>query len=86
AEEQSYENRYGKTVSWKFVGISDLEYIQDNSLESGTEIKSRLFKSKIPSRNVQSKDQLTIFRWQAEAQARNKDNTRLSAKEELPPA
>jgi hypothetical protein len=59
AEEHAYPNAEGKIVSWKLVGVSDLELLSTDTFEDGTEIKSRLFHSDDPSRLVQSKDELT---------------------------
>ena len=59
AEEHTYPNAEGKSVSWTFVGVSDLEMLSTDTIKDGIEIKSRLFHSDDPSRLVQSKDELT---------------------------
>jgi uncharacterized protein (UPF0548 family) len=73
-EEHSYENADGQIVSWKFVGISDLEVISSASIKDGTEIKTHLFKSQEPSELVLPKDQLTVFQWELERQNRKSNS------------
>ncbi len=61
-EEHSYTNIAGELVFWIFVGIGDLEKLLDNSIEDGTEIRSRIFRSGSSDSVVRAKDDLTVFR------------------------
>lgn len=70
AEEVAYQNTYGQTVHWEFVGLVDLEELPIERIEDGVEIKSRLFRSKNPTHLARSKDELTIFRWEQERRQR----------------
>ncbi len=47
--EHSYQNTYGETVTWEFVGLVQLDELMDESIEDGTEITSRLFSHTDPS-------------------------------------
>jgi len=69
-EEVSYQNTYGQTVHWEFVGLVDLEELPIEAIEDGVEIKSHLFSSKNPTRLARPKDDLTIFRWEQERRQR----------------
>ncbi len=60
AEEQSYQNGEGETVYWEFVGLANLEELTE-SIQDGTEIRSRLFDSSNPSSLVRPKDQLSVY-------------------------
>lgn len=70
AEEVAYQNTYGQTVHWEFVGLVDLEELPSETIEDGVEIKSRLFRSKNPTHLARSKDELTVFRWEQERRQR----------------
>ena len=70
AEEVSYQNTYGQTVHWEFVGLVDLEELSIDAIEDGVEIRSRLFRSKNPAHFARPKDELTIFRWEQERRQR----------------
>jgi hypothetical protein len=59
-QETSYENMYGKLVSWEFVGLGDLEQLFDDSIVDGTEITSRLLTTSSPSGLISSKDNLQV--------------------------
>lgn len=48
-EEHAYQNMYGQTVTWKFVGLVWLDELMDQAIEDGVEIKSRLFSHTEPS-------------------------------------
>ncbi len=59
-EEHSYLNMYGETVTWAFVGLDDLDEL-DNTMHDGVEIRSRLFGHRNPSSLVRSKADLSLF-------------------------
>jgi hypothetical protein len=59
SEEQEYENFQGSTVRWTFKGLSDLEEILAERIDSGTEICSSLYRGTRASELVRSKVQLT---------------------------
>jgi len=65
-EEVSYENVYGDVVSWRFLGLVELEEIDADSIGDGTEIKSRLLRCKEPKKRVHKKEDLTVYRWERE--------------------
>lgn len=57
----SYQNVYGQTVQWSFVGLGNLEEILADAIRDGTEIRSRLFGHNEPSKLVLAKEQLSVF-------------------------
>jgi hypothetical protein len=59
SEEHEYENSQGNTVRWVFRGLSDLEEILAEKIESGTEICSSLYHGTRSSELVRAKSQLT---------------------------
>jgi Domain of unknown function (DUF4288) len=59
-EENSYKNMYDQTVTWEFIGLENLEEL-DDSMHDGVEIRSRLFGHKDPSSLVRSKPNLSVF-------------------------
>src|SRR5260221_8327196 len=59
-EEHSYQNMYGQTVTWAFVGLDDLDEL-DNTMHDGVEIRSRLFGHRNPSSLVHPKADLSVF-------------------------
>ena len=61
-EEQQYENPYGETVSWKFLGLSDLAELLDKEVSSGIEVASARHSGADASSLVVSKERLTAFR------------------------
>src|SRR5258705_7294 len=42
AENHSYKNSAGETISWEFVGLGNLQTLGDKKISDGTEIHSRL--------------------------------------------
>ncbi len=60
AEEHSYKNMYEQTVTWEFIGLDDLDEL-DNTMHDGVEIRSRLFGHRNPSSLVRSKADLSVF-------------------------
>jgi hypothetical protein len=61
SEEHSYKNFQGRTVYWEFVGLENLEEILDETLQNGTEVRSRRLIVDDPSTLVRGKERLTIF-------------------------
>ena len=59
-EENSYQNMYGQTVTWAFVGLDDLDEL-DNTIHDGVEIRSRLFGHRNPASLVRTKADLSVF-------------------------
>jgi len=55
--EDSYQNTYGQTVTWEFVGVAELDELIDESIQDGTEITSRLFTHPDPASLVLRQDQ-----------------------------
>jgi hypothetical protein len=60
-EELSYKNMFGQTVTWKFLGLADLEELSSKRLRDRTEIRTRFFRHKEPNDLVTSKDRLSIY-------------------------
>ena len=59
SEEHSYKNENDEEVKWRFVGLATLAEL--DTLEDGTELKSRLFRSENPDKLVCQKDKLEVF-------------------------
>jgi hypothetical protein len=59
--EHSYKNYQGSDVYWEFVGLENLEEIFDETIQDGTEIRSRRLLVEDPLTLVRGKDGLTIF-------------------------
>ena len=62
AEAHSYENGRGETVHWIFKGLSELEEILADRLESGTEVCSVLHDGTRGEELVRPKDDLSTSR------------------------
>ncbi|MBA3873805.1 MAG: DUF4288 domain-containing protein [Anaerolineae bacterium] len=60
SEETAYLNMYGQTVTWTFVGLDDLDEL-DNRMHDGVEIRSRLFGHLTPTSLVRAKADLSVF-------------------------
>jgi hypothetical protein len=58
--EVSYENMLGDIVHWEFVGLEDLEWL-DEPIQDGTEIRSRFFQHRDPSSLVTEKADLSAY-------------------------
>ena len=58
--ETAYLNMYEQTVTWEFIGLDDLNEL-DNTMHDGVEIRSRLFGHRNPSSLVRSKADLSVF-------------------------
>jgi hypothetical protein len=61
SQEHSYNNDEGKTISWEFVGIQNLEEILDETIHDGIEIRNRRLLVDDPLTLVRDKDGLTVF-------------------------
>jgi hypothetical protein len=59
-ENHSYKNSAGEKVFWRFVGLGNLEMLQDEDIVDGTEIFSRLQRGS-PKPEIPRKRDLTIF-------------------------
>lgn len=44
AAEHEYQNEQKETVKWEFISVLDIQEIDGNSLEDGTEVYSELFR------------------------------------------
>jgi hypothetical protein len=60
AENHRYKNSAGKTVHWEFVGLANLETLQDKRIVDGTEIHSNLQRGN-PKAEIRAKCDLTVF-------------------------
>jgi hypothetical protein len=59
-ENCSYKNSAGESVHWRFVGLGNLELLDDKEISDGTEIFSRLQRGQ-PKSEVRRKRDLTVF-------------------------
>ena len=66
-EEHSYENPDGDIVRWVFKGLSNLEEVMADSIESGTEIWSTIHDGTRAEELVRPKEKFTTS-WSAENQ------------------
>ena len=60
AENHSYKNSAGEKVSWKFLGLGNLEELHEEAITDGTEIHSRLQRGN-PKSEIRVKRALTVF-------------------------
>lgn len=60
-EEDSYKNEFGEDVRWMFVGLVELEDLDVDEIAEGSEITSRLFKSKNPDELVRPRERLNAL-------------------------
>ncbi len=44
AAQHEYHNKQGETVRWEFISVLDIQEIDGDSLEDGTEVYSELFR------------------------------------------
>lgn len=58
-QDTTYKNSTGDTVRWKFKGLGDLKELGSKTIRSGTEVYSRLSRSKRPY--IPRKRKLTVF-------------------------
>jgi len=61
SQEHSYINHAGQNVSWKFVGMQNLEELLEESIHDGVEIRSRRLLLNDPEKMVAKKEGLTVF-------------------------
>lgn len=61
AQECSYLNSDGATVSWKYIGMENLEELTTKRLTGGMEIWGRIFHSSDPSALVCEKQNLSVY-------------------------
>lgn len=59
-EETNYIGGTGETVNWKFVGLENLQELEEQ-IADGVEIRSRLFGHDSPEDLVRAKDRLSVF-------------------------
>lgn len=64
-QEHNYQNVYSEIVRWSFIGLNDLERLDEDVIKDGTEITSRLLKTENPSSLVTPKKQLSALYWQS---------------------
>ncbi len=61
SQETIYLNDEGQQVSWIFVGLEDLEELDDEIIKDGTEIWGRVFHTNDPDSLVVDKNGLSVF-------------------------
>jgi hypothetical protein len=59
-QETSYENMYGKIVTWEYIGLQDLAPLLAASIVDGTEITGRLLTSDNPLELVRDDRDLQV--------------------------
>lgn len=67
-QQHSYQNQYGQTASLRFLGLEDLEELEDN-LQDGSELRYRFLKRKYPERLVRAQENLSVYLAQSNRQA-----------------
>lgn len=60
-EEHSYLNMNNEIVKWEFAGLIELAEIDDDDIQDGTEILSRIFKHDTPRSLLPRKEILSVF-------------------------
>jgi hypothetical protein len=58
--ETTYENIYGETVEWTFLGIEEISLLED-PIQDGGEIRTHTFTHTNPKSLIRSKEELQIF-------------------------
>lgn len=61
-QEHSYENSEGEVIKWEFIGMENVEELVGDSVEDGTEIRSRIFEHHDPRTIIREKEKLLIYR------------------------
>jgi hypothetical protein len=61
SQETSYLNVDGSDVTWKFVGLENLEEVVGKVIRNGTEIWGRIFHTENPDALVVEKEGLSVF-------------------------
>jgi uncharacterized protein DUF4288 len=60
AENATYKNQDGQTVTWEFLGLSELDHLEEEQLDDGGEVLS--WRTQGPGREfVREKGQLAVF-------------------------
>ena len=60
AEHSTYKSQDGKTITWEFLGLSELDHLQESQLDDGGEVFS--WRTQGPGREfVREKEQLAVF-------------------------
>lgn len=61
SQETSYQNTEGKPVTWKFIGLENLEELASNRVRDGMEIWGRTFHTEYPEAFTPDKEGLSVF-------------------------
>ena len=61
SQETSYQNAVGKTVTWKFIGLENLEELSKKRVKDGIEVRGRIFHTENPEAFTPEKEGLTVF-------------------------
>lgn len=61
SEETSYQNAEGKTVTWKFIGLENLEELASKRVRDGIEVWGRIFHTQYPEAFTPEKEGLSVF-------------------------
>jgi len=61
AENHHYRNSLGQKVTWKFLGLENLESLNGNRIKDGTEINSRLSRGDAKKNVCRDRTKLTVF-------------------------
>ena len=61
AEEHSYINMNGNTLFWEFVGLENLEQLEEKRIRDGREIRNRFFEHNKPESLTSSKERLAVY-------------------------
>lgn len=61
SQEATYLNDIGQQISWKFVGLENLEELSNKVIKDGTEIWGRVFHTNNPTSLVVDKNGLSVF-------------------------
>jgi hypothetical protein len=60
AENSTYKNRDGESVTWEFLGLSELDLLEQSQLRNGGEVFS--WRTRGPGREfVREKEELAVF-------------------------
>jgi hypothetical protein len=62
SKEDCYLNSHGETVSWRFIGLDNLEELRASAIRDGTEVWSRILHVDDPSTLVRSRNELTVYK------------------------
>ncbi|MEP7359546.1 MAG: DUF4288 domain-containing protein [Anaerolineales bacterium] len=59
---QSYENDQGATVKWECIGLEDLEWMVDERIQDGAQVRARFLKRDDPTALITPKNELVVFK------------------------